>query len=195
MFFLLRYFRFYPRLKLSFEHNSIRKNLFLSACSCWDSRLFLREMDQKSLFGGTFGYRDSYLEFLFRHFEVFRLHAKLHDAAGTVRAHSDKGLGYCYMIGREPISCLLGHVTGLLFWYYVELFLPSFFNSVNSWSSVSCIVLDIELADQNVFKDLRICIDGKVQGYSFRHPKKYKPTKPAFWCTRNLHGIVWNSGR
>ena len=38
-------------------------------------------------------------------------------------------------------------------------------------------------------------IDGKFQGYSFRRPKKYKPTKQAFWWTSNLHGSVWNSGR
>ena len=24
--------------------------------------------------------------------------------------------------------------------------------------------------------------------------KKYQPTEQAFWCTRKLHGIVWNSG-
>ena len=50
-------------------------------------------------------------EFLFRHFKVFRLHAKLHDAAGAVRAHSSKGPGYCYMIERGPNSCFLGHLT------------------------------------------------------------------------------------
>ena len=58
-----------------------------------------------------------------------------------------------------------------------------------------CIVLDIELADKNVLKYLGVFIDGNVQGYSCRPPKKYKPTKQAFWCTRNMHGIVWNSGR
>ena len=48
---------------MSFEHNSARKNLFLSACFCWDSRLSLREMDQKFEFGGTIGYGYSYLTF------------------------------------------------------------------------------------------------------------------------------------
>ena len=66
------------------------------------SRLSLPEMDQKFNFGGAIGYENSYLEFLFRHFKIFRLHAILHDAAGAVRAHSGKGLGYCYMIGRGP---------------------------------------------------------------------------------------------
>ena len=113
--FFMSIFRLYPGLKMSFEHNSVRKNLFLSACFSWGSRLSLREMDQKFISGGTIGYGDSYLEFLFRHFKVFRLHAIIHDAAGAVLAHSGKALGYCCMIGRGPNSCLLGHVTGLLF--------------------------------------------------------------------------------
>ena len=69
---------------MSFEHNSDRKNLFLSAYFCWDSSPSLRELDQKFKFGGNIGYGDSYFAFLFRHFKVFRLHAILHDAAGTV---------------------------------------------------------------------------------------------------------------
>ena len=55
-------------------------------------------MDQKFKFGGTIGYGDPYLEFLFRHFKVFRLHAILHDAPRAVRAHSGRGPGYCYKI-------------------------------------------------------------------------------------------------
>ena len=125
------HFPIVPGLKVSIEHNSVRKNLFLGACFCWDSRLSLREMDQNFTFGGTIGYGDSYLEFLFRHFKTFRLHAILHDADGAVRAHSGKGLGYCYMIARGPNSCLLGHVTGLLVCLYVKIFLPSIFNSVD----------------------------------------------------------------
>ena len=87
-------------------------------------------MHQKFKLGGTIGYGDSFLEFLFRHFKVFRLHAKLHDAAEAVREHCGKRCGYCYMIGRETNSCLFGHVTGLLFCLHVKIFLPSDFNSV-----------------------------------------------------------------
>ena len=116
---------------MSFEHNSVCKNLFLTACFCWDPRLFLREMDQKFNFGGTIGYGESYLEFLLLPFKVFRLHAILHDAARAVRSHIGKRPGYCYMIGRGPISSLLGQVTGLLFCLYVKIFLPSIFNSVD----------------------------------------------------------------
>ena len=121
----------YPGSKKSFEHNSVHKNLSLSSCFSWDSRFSLRDMDQKIKFAGTTGYGDSYLEFLFRHFKVFRQHEILHDAAGAVRAHSARGPGYCYMIGRGPNACLLGHVNGLLFCLYVKIFLPSIFNSVD----------------------------------------------------------------
>ena len=58
--FLISVFRLYPGLKMTFEHNSVRKNLFLSACFCWDSRLSLHEMDQKFKFGGLIGYGNSY---------------------------------------------------------------------------------------------------------------------------------------
>ena len=57
--FLISVFRLYPGLKMSFEHNSVRKNLFLTACSCWDSGLSLREMDQKFKHGGLIGYGNS----------------------------------------------------------------------------------------------------------------------------------------
>ena len=59
--FLISVFRLYPGLKMTFEHNSVRKNLFLSACFCWDSSLSLREMDQKFKFGGLIGYGNSCL--------------------------------------------------------------------------------------------------------------------------------------
>ena len=78
---------------MSFEHKSVRKNLFLSESFCWDSRFSLVEMDQKVECGGTISYGDSYLEFLFRDFKVLRLHAILNDAAGAVRAQSGKGPG------------------------------------------------------------------------------------------------------
>ena len=53
--FLISIFWLYPGYKMTFEHNSVRKNLFLSACFCWDSGLSLREMDQKCKFGGLIG--------------------------------------------------------------------------------------------------------------------------------------------
>ena len=134
------------------------------------------------------------MEFLFRHLKVFRLHAILYDAAGAVRADSGKVPGYSYMIGRGPISCLLGHVTGLLFCLYVKLLLSSSFNSVDFSSNMSCIVLAGRWKHINN-KELEVSNEGKALGYSFRPPKKYKPLKQALWCTTNLHRNVCNSGR
>ena len=110
-----------------------------------------------------------------------------------MQSRSGKSPGYCYLIRRRPGSCLLGHVTWLLFCLYVKLFLPSYFNSVDVWSSMSCILLGFELADISVIKELGVSNIEKLQEVSFRPPKKNQPTKQAFWCTRKMQGIVWNS--
>ena len=193
--FLISVFRLYPGLKMTFEHTSVRRNLFLGACLCWDSRLSSREMDQKYKFGGLIGYGNSCLDSVFRYSKVFRLHAILHDPAGALRSHSGKGLGYCNMIGQGPNPCLLGDVTGLFFCIYVKLFLPSIFNSVDFWSSMSLIVLDIELTENNIFKELGLFIDGSLQGFSFCPPKTFKPNKQTSWNTKHLQGIAWRSGK
>ena len=91
--FLISIFRLSPGLKMSFEHNCVRKNLFLCACFCWDSIHFLREMAQKFPFGGLIGYGNSYWDSLLCYWKVFRLHAILHGAAGAVRSHTDKEPG------------------------------------------------------------------------------------------------------
>ena len=70
--FLISVFRLYTGFRKSFEHNIVPKNLFLSACFCWDSGLSLREMDQKIKFGGLIGYANSYLDSVFRYSKVFQ---------------------------------------------------------------------------------------------------------------------------
>ena len=135
------------------------------------------------------------MELLFRHFKIFRLQAILHEAAGAVRAHSGKGPGYCYMLGRGPNSCLLGYLTGLLFCLYVTIFLPSIFISVDFWNSMSCIVLDIDPTEKNVKKEPGFYIDDSVQGFLFCPPKTFKPNKQTTWNTSHLHGIAWSSGK
>ena len=188
-------FRLYTGLKVSFEHNSVLENLFLSACFCWDSRSSLREMELKLKFDGNIGYGDSSLGFLFRVLKVFTLPAVLHDAAGAVRAHSGKGPSYCYMIAQGSISCLLGHVTGLLFRLYVKSFLPSIFKSVDFWNSMSLIVLDIELTEKNIITELGIFNAVSLQGSLFCPPKTCIPNEQTTWNTSHLHGNAWCSGK
>ena len=60
---------------------------------------------------------------------------------------------------------------------------------------MSCIVLDIELTDKNVIKEMGVFIDGSVQGFSFCPPKAFKPNKQTTWNTSHLHGIAWSSGK
>ena len=60
---------------------------------------------------------------------------------------------------------------------------------------MSCIVIDLELTDKNVFKELGVFIDGSLQGFSFCPPESFKPNKQTTWNTSHLHGIAWSSGK
>ena len=60
---------------------------------------------------------------------------------------------------------------------------------------MSCIVIDRELTEKNINKELGLFIDGSVQGFSFFPPKTFKPNKQTTWNTRHLHGIAWSSGK
>ena len=60
---------------------------------------------------------------------------------------------------------------------------------------MSLIVLDIELTEKNIFKELGLFIDGSLQRFSLCPPKTYKPSKQTTWNTSNLHGIAWSSGK
>ena len=97
------------------------------------------------------------------------------------------------MIGRGPISCLLGHLAWLLSCLYVKIFLPSIFNSVDFWNNMFSIVLDLELTDKNIIKELGLYIDGSVQGFSFCPLKTFKPNKQTTWNTSHLHGHAWSN--
>ena len=60
---------------------------------------------------------------------------------------------------------------------------------------MSLIVLDIELTEKNIIKELGLFIDGSLQGFSFCPPKTFKPNKQTSWNTKHLHGIAWSSGK
>ena len=59
---------------------------------------------------------------------------------------------------------------------------------------MSLIVIDIELTEKNIIKELGLFIDGSVKGFSFCPPKTFKPNKQT-WNTNHLHGIAWSSGK
>ena len=58
---------------------------------------------------------------------------------------------------------------------------------------MSLIVLDIELTDKNITKELGLYIDGSLQGFSFCPPKTFKPNKKPTWSTSHVHGRAWSS--
>ena len=60
---------------------------------------------------------------------------------------------------------------------------------------MSCFVLDIELTEKNIIKELGLFIDGSVQGFSFCSPGTCKSNKRTTWKTRHLHGNAWSSGK
>ena len=60
---------------------------------------------------------------------------------------------------------------------------------------MSLIVLDLELIEKNIFKELRLFIDDSLQGFSFCPPKSFKPNKQTTWNTSHLLGIAWSSGK
>ena len=59
---------------------------------------------------------------------------------------------------------------------------------------MSLIVLDLELTEKNIIKELGIFFDGSVQGFSFCPPKTFKPNKQTTWNTNDIHGNAWSSG-
>ena len=60
---------------------------------------------------------------------------------------------------------------------------------------MSLIVLDIELTEKNIIKELVLFINGSLQGLSFCAPKTFKPNEQTSWNTKHLHGIAWSSGK
>lgn len=111
-----------------YPQNTLRKNYFLAACKCWDQNVVLDEVNENTPYGGTIGIGDSFLDNIFHHFKIFRLHAVLHDSAGVMRSKYNVGPGYCYALHNFPInSCFMGHISGILYCICLKLF-SSFYN-------------------------------------------------------------------
>ena len=99
---VMSFFQLYPRLTLSFEHNSARKKVFLCACFCWDVTHFSVRWTKKLSLVEPLVIVTRSCSFFSSFPQMFELLAILHNAAGAVRAHSSKEPAYCYMTGRGP---------------------------------------------------------------------------------------------
>ena len=111
-----------------FKRKIVRENLFFSVCTCFDPKIILLGKDVLYLHGGLNGDGDSYLVGVIRFSKVFRLHAIFHDTAGAANAEKGSCLRFYYVIGCITVSCLLGHITGLVFRLYAKVLLPFTFN-------------------------------------------------------------------
>ena len=60
---------------------------------------------------------------------------------------------------------------------------------------MSLIVLDIELTEKNINKELGLFVEGSLQRFSFCPPKIFKSKKQTTWNTSHLHGILRSSGK
>ena len=93
--------------------------------------LIWRKLTKTSPHGGLIGYGNSILDFFLARSKVFRLHAILRDSAGAVKATTNQGPGYCYMLPQFPSSCLLGHITGLFFCIFIKICHPRNFKMLD----------------------------------------------------------------
>ena len=60
---------------------------------------------------------------------------------------------------------------------------------------MSLILLDKELTEKNMTKEMELFIDGSLQRFSFCPPKTFKLDKQTTRITSHLHGIAWSSGK
>ena len=152
-FFLMSAFRYNPKTKLSFDYMSAHKNLLLIACRCWDHRPALPEMNQSLILVDLLVMKTPTCSWFFltaRFLDYMQVYMMLLEQSN----HRSESPGYYYMIGWGPNKSVFNHVIGQFFCLSVKLLLPSIFKLVGFWSKMSCIAIDIELADVNVFMEV-----------------------------------------
>ena len=111
-----------------FKRHAMRKNLYLSVFHCLGPKIRLREMDFLYPHGGLIGYGNSNLDTMAGFSDVFRLDAKLHDAAGAVQAERKlTGLLLCVWTWTQFLF-FSGHITGFRYCLYLKIFLLSIFS-------------------------------------------------------------------
>ena len=110
-------------------------------------------------------------------------------------ALSGKGPGYCYMIGRGPNSCLLCHLTGILF--------PPLCKKFSALRFRFCWFLKPYVFDCTRYKanwEKHNWRTGTLFWWSSTRvlilsTKTCKPKKQKTWNTSHLYGIAWSSGK
>ena len=122
----------------TFAKNSKCKSYFNAACKSINPNIDLYDVNVKSPFGGLSGADDSQLELIFSFSKNMRMHAVLHDASGFMKIYSNEGPVYIYVLrihSPEILNtCLLRHITGVLFCCFLKVVDRSFSKSFDVWS-------------------------------------------------------------
>ena len=111
-------------VKRLFPQNPTSKNAFLVVCKVISSHKDLKVRNSESEYGGLIGPGNSRLHLFLQNFKLFRVHAAFHDAFVFMKTQYNLGLGYVNALGEKQVfknCCLLGHVTGLSVWSYLNL--------------------------------------------------------------------------
>ena len=109
--------------RLSLE-NSTSKIVFLVVCKVISSGQDLKVNNSEREYGGLIGPGNSKLHPFLQNFKLFRVQAAFHDAFGFMKTQYNLGPGYVYVLSEKTSFknyCLLGHVTGLSVWIYLNL--------------------------------------------------------------------------
>ena len=91
------------------------------------------QLKAKCPFGGRIGVGNSRLDRFLKWSKVLRLHAAFHDAHGFMKTEYNVGPGYIYCpFIKLPINCcFLGHVTGILYCYWLKFFNSKFYRNLS----------------------------------------------------------------
>ena len=116
--------KIFDNVKRLFPENPTSKNAFFALCKVISSDKDLKVIISQGEHGGLIGPGNSRLHPFLQNFKHFRVHVAFHDAFGFMKTQYNLGPGYVYALGKKPIfkyCCLLGHVTGLSVWIYLNL--------------------------------------------------------------------------
>ena len=118
----------YRKILREFNALDARKKYFLAACQLFDPDIDVKIALKLRPYGGLIGIENSSVDPYLKHPKILRLHAILHDAAGFIMDYSKRGPGYSYVIPCPISSCFIGHVSGIMFCLFQNIFQPCLFS-------------------------------------------------------------------
>ena len=115
---------------------------------------------------------------------VHQLFAILLVVAGASQSYTDRGPSDCYFIGRGSNSCSPGHVNGLVFYLYVNIFLLQF--PLLSVFEAVCLALYqvLTLQIETLTRSWVITSTGRFRDAQFVFQKQTRKKKQQTWWTK-----------